>query len=120
MCICKCHKFPNTEKFAVEQVLCHGSYKMWLFTSKVRLASYVCGLLSVFFLAATLYIYLTIQSLNNLHGSIVVGNIVSILLATLFLLVLYNVEPQVEESGKKRDSNQHFFCVRPKENSIRR
>jgi hypothetical protein len=39
----------------------------------------------------TLFIYVTLPSLKNLHGRIVVCNVIAILLTTLSLMVVYNV-----------------------------
>jgi hypothetical protein len=51
----------------------------------------VCGCLSIVSLSVTLFIYVTLPSLKNLHGRIVVCNVIAILLTTLSLMVVYNV-----------------------------
>ena len=73
---------------------CKGA-KMRSLTQHFRVA-YVCGgCISCVFLTLTLYVYLTLPSLRNLHGKIVVFNVVSILLTTLLLVFLFNVRPAI-------------------------
>ena len=71
---------------------CEGP-TMNVLKSRFRIV-YICGgCLSCVFLIATLYIYLRLKSLKNLHGKIVVFNVVSILLTTVLLVILFNVRP---------------------------
>lgn len=77
-------------------VLCQGE-RMQQFMTHFRLAYVVCGCVSIIFLAITLYIYLTLPHLRNLHGKIVVSNIVSILMTTVFLLALFNVRAKIHD-----------------------
>ncbi len=83
-----------TQDFAndPDTVLCYGE-EMQRFTARFRQAYLACGCLSVVFLAVTLFLYLTLPVLKNLHGNIVVGNVVSILFTTLALMVMFNVRP---------------------------
>ena len=67
------------------------------FRAKFRLGYAACGAVSLIFLALTLYIYLTLPGLRNLHGNIVVGNIVSIFLTTLFLIMMFSAKPESED-----------------------
>ena len=64
-------------------------------THHFRIA-YVCGgCISCVFLAVTFYVYVRLPSLRNLHGKIVLFNVVSILLTTLLLVMLFNVRPAI-------------------------
>ena len=85
---------------------CFGE-RMMTFMKSLRLAYVVCGCFSIIFLAATLYVYLTLPSLRNLHGKIVVSNIIAILLTTILLLILFNVRAKSEDADLNKKENNN-------------
>ena len=70
----------------------------------IRAAYSFCGVFSLIFLIITMFVYMTLPSLKNLHGKIVLSNVSSILLTTKLLLIIYNVQKQdnFEESLQNR------------------
>ena len=68
------------------EVTCLGSY-----VRTVRLANTISGTVSCVFLLITFLVYIKLPEFNNLHGRIVLSNIVSILLVTLYLTVVYHL-----------------------------
>ena len=51
----------------------------------------ILGIISLVFLSITFIVYVSIPKLFNLHGKIVISNITSIFLVTLYILIFYNV-----------------------------
>lgn len=72
------------------------------FNKKVRSAYTFCGLISLVSLLITMFVYLTLPSLKNLHGKIVLSNVTSILFTTLLLIIIYNV--------KKKENNEELVA----------
>ena len=60
---------------------------------KYQLAFTVMGVISLVFLLITLYVYSAVPDLYNLHGKIVISNVVSIFLVTLYLIIVFNIPP---------------------------
>ena len=58
------------------------------------------GMVSLFSLAMTFIVYLSVPDLFNLHGKIVVSNVSSIFLVTSYIIVVYNVS-----------ATTSFFCI---------
>ena len=58
----------------------------------------VLGCFSIISLIVMILVYLLLPELRNHHGLIVVSCAFSTLLATLFLVIVYNFEPQLEET----------------------
>ena len=52
------------------------------------------GVISQIFLVITFLVYVVIPDLNNMHGKIVLSNVVSMFVVTLYLLIVYNTSPQ--------------------------
>ena len=69
---------------------------MYSLLARLRSAYTACGILSLFALSATLHVYRVLPALRNLHGRIVVGNVLAVLVTTLGLVLLYNARPQRE------------------------
>ena len=65
---------------------CLGSY-----VETVRLANTISVGISCFFLLLTLLVYIKLPELNNLQGKIVLSNIVSILLVSVYLCLVYHL-----------------------------
>ena len=74
----------ETEEEAV--LSCLGPY-----LDTVRLVNTLSGTVSCIFLFITFLVYIKLPELNNLHGKIVLSNIVSILLVTLYLSLVYHL-----------------------------
>ena len=51
----------------------------------------ILGIISLVFLSITFIVYVSIPKLFNLHGKIVISNITSIFLVTIYILIVYNV-----------------------------
>ena len=79
----------------------------------IRAAYSFCGVFSLIFLFITMFVYMTLPSLKNLHGKIVLSNVTSILLTTKLLLIIYNVKKQdnFEESLQKREEEEFLILV---------
>ena len=58
----------------------------------IRAAYTFCGVFSLIFLIITMFVYMTLPSLQNLHGKIVISNVASVLLTTKLLIIIYNVQ----------------------------
>jgi hypothetical protein len=58
----------------------------------------MAGIVSLVFLVLTLTLYLTLPELNNLHGKIISANLCYVFTTTSLLIVLYNVEPDSDDS----------------------
>lgn len=69
---------------------CLGSY-----VGTVRLANTISGAVSCIFLLITSLVYIKLPEFNNLHGKIVLSNIVSILVVTLYLSLVYHLPAQL-------------------------
>ena len=67
----------------------------------IRIFLTVCGVISLFCLLLTFLVYAIIPGFKNLHGKIVLNNIVSITLLTVYLLIVFNTEP----------SYSTYFCI---------
>lgn len=76
------------------------------FNKNVRFAYTFCGLFSIVFLIITLYVYLTLPSLKNLQGKIVLSNIASILCTTFLLIITYNVKKKEYNDDEKEEDEQ--------------
>ena len=76
------------------------------FNKRVRAAYTFCGLFSLVFLLITMFVYMTLPNLKNLHGKIVLSNVTSILFTTMLLVVIYNVRKNTpeKEEAKRNDS----------------
>ena len=61
------------------------------FCSIIRKINSVSGSISCIFLLVTFAVYLAVPEFNNLHGSIVISNITTIILTTAYLLLVYNL-----------------------------
>ena len=69
----------------MEESNCLGSY---IFT--IRLVNTISGVISCIFLIITFLVYVLVPELNNLHGKIVLSNVVSIFFLTSYLVLVYN------------------------------
>ena len=69
---------------------CLGSY-----AETVRLANTISVGISCFFLLITLVVYIKLPELHNLQGKIVLSNILSILLVSLYLCLVYHLTNQL-------------------------
>ena len=67
---------------------------------KYQIAFTVLGVISLVFLLVTFYVYKAVPDLYNLHGKIVISNVVSIFLVTLYLIIVFNIIP-----------SNSLFCV---------
>ena len=68
------------------QESCLGSY-----SETVRLANTISAGTSCFFLLLTFLVYIKVPELTNLHGQIVLSNILAILLVSLYLCLVYHL-----------------------------
>ena len=68
-----------------------GDEDLVAFNKRLRTAYTLCGLFSLVFLVITMFVYITLPSLKNLHGKIVLSNVTSVLLTTVLLVLIYNV-----------------------------
>ena len=77
-----------------EDMMCHQDNMEYhiLFT--------ILGIVSLLALVITFIVYVSVPDLFNLHGKIVVSNVTSIFLVTLYIIVVYNVSTEVS-----------FFCT---------
>jgi len=64
---------------------CIQGYQHFLLTFNT-----LSGIISCIFLVITFFVYVYVPELNNLHGKIVLCNVLSIFLTTVFLLCVYN------------------------------
>ena len=60
------------------------------YVSTLRLVNTISGIISCFFLVVTFLVYVRVPELNNIHGKIVVSNVVSIFFLTAYLVLVYN------------------------------
>ena len=67
---------------------------------KYEVAFTVLGVISLIFLLLTFYVYISLPDLYNLHGKIVLSNVVSAFLVTLYLIIVFNIIP-----------SQSIFCL---------
>ena len=65
----------------------------------IRAAYTFCGVFSLIFLIITMFVYMTLPSLQNLHGKIVISNVASVLLTTKLLIIMYNVHKKDHFEG---------------------
>jgi hypothetical protein len=63
-----------------------------LFYRTLRLTYSLAGLVSLFFLALSIFCYATLPEFQNMHGRIVTANLSFIFSTTLLLVILYNIE----------------------------
>ena len=83
---------------------CAYSLDLQRLSHHLRFIYSICGGLSIFFLLATLFFYLTLPDLGNFQGRIISCNVVSIIMTTFILLVLYNV-------ALDDDGSEEFFLT---------
>ena len=72
-------------QLVIEENSCIDSY---IFT--LRLVNTISGVISCIFLIITFLVYVLVPELNNLHGKIVLSNVVSIFFLTSYLVLVYN------------------------------
>jgi len=84
---------PLSEKCSTNHLESPEAYKL-LFTS--------LGVASQVFLIITFLVYMIIPDLNNIHGKIVLSNVVAMFLVTLYLITVYQTTS---------DHTQTIFCV---------
>ncbi|TRY61382.1 hypothetical protein TCAL_13240 [Tigriopus californicus] len=77
--------------------------------SAFRLVYIICGSFSALFLVITALIYVSLPHLRNLHGKLVLSNVISIFLTTLVLLFLFNVAPQSMQPGPHSPRHAEFL-----------
>ena len=80
------------------------------FNQKVRTAYTFCGLFSLVFLIITMFIYMTLPKLKNLHGKIVLSNVFSIFITTILLVMTYNVQ-NTDESEEFLIFVPSYVCI---------
>ena len=66
----------------------------------VKVMEWSGNYVSLVFLLVTFYVYKAVPDLYNLHGKIVISNVVSIFLVTLYLIIVFNIIP-----------SNSLFCV---------
>ena len=66
-------------------------------------------MVSLAFLLLTLYFYLALPDLRNFQGIIICAYILSIVLTTSLLIVIYNVRLQVYKLADDSDNQEEFF-----------
>ena len=77
------------------------------FNKRLRSAYSFCGLFSLVFLVITLFVYMTLPNLKNLHGKIVMSNVTSVLITTILLVLIYNVH----KGERNYDSGEFLIFV---------
>lgn len=77
--------------------------------SAFRLVYIICGSFSALFLMITALIYVSLPHLRNLHGKLVLSNVISIFLTTLVLLFLFNVAPQSMQPAPHSPRHAEFL-----------
>ena len=88
----------------MEENSCLGSH---VFT--IRLVNTVSGVISCIFLIITFLVYVWVPELNNLHGKIVLSNVVSIFFLTSYLVLVYNVSHVMTSTLCKISGRQNFY-----------
>ena len=80
------------EEFIVYEIewLTNIDWKMKMQNTPLRTFFSICGIVSLICLILTFLVYWIIPGFNNLHGKIVLSNIISITIFTVFLLIVYN------------------------------
>ena len=63
----------------------------------LRIANTISCLISCVFLIATFLVYMCLPDLNNLHGKIILSNVFTIFVVTLYLLLIYNGSQYLDE-----------------------
>jgi hypothetical protein len=91
---------PQTSRSNVTNNCNFESLHRWL-----RFAFTFCGFFSLPFLILTLFFYITLPELGNFQGNIICAYIISTLLTTICLIVIYNVSSDGDENGTE------FFIV---------
>ena len=79
----------------------------------IRAAYTFCGVFSLIFLIITMFVYMTLPSLQNLHGKIVISNVASVLLTTKLLIIIYNVQKKDHFEGQEGLIRGEFLILVP-------
>ena len=93
----------NISFLVMEENSCLGSH---VFT--IRLVNTISGVISCVFLIITFLVYVWVPELNNLHGKIVLSNVVSIFFLTSYLVLVYNGSQLLPPTLCKISGCQHF------------
>ena len=78
------------------ELFCLGSY-----LETFRLLNTITAVVSCVFLIITFLVYIKLPEFKNLHGKIVLSNIVSILVVTLYLSLVYHLPSQLDDIACK-------------------
>ena len=80
----------SSEEISSTDTIGDGNSCLGPYLSLLRLLNTLSGLISCVFLIITFLVYTFVPELNNLHGKIILSNVLSIFLLTAYLLVVYN------------------------------
>ena len=81
-----------------------------LLLSRMRLVYTICGFVSLFFLAVTVFFYSTLPELSNFQGYISCNYIVAVFLTTLLLTTSFNSRL---ESNFEDEDHEFFISLKP-------
>lgn len=109
--LCRMEEPETKQRLPSSEISCSTSDEFDLvdMNQKLRFWLTVSGFVSIFFLLLTLCFYITLPDLCNFQGSIICAYILSIILTTVLLVVIYNVKRDyfVHEA----DSKDEFFII---------
>ena len=78
-------KCVNRNEYDQRLLECFDLETKWL-----QLVNTISGSISCIFLVFTFVVYILVSDLNNLHGKIVLSNVISMFFLTIFLIIIYN------------------------------
>ena len=100
-------KLPNNIK--PKGNVCSREFDLVSFYRTLRIAYTISGVFSLLFLGLTIYLYMTLPSLNNFHCKLMSVNLLFIFLTTFLLILMYNVQPD----SQYNPNNSEFFVYIP-------
>ena len=88
---------------------CSREFDMVKFYRTLRIVYTITGLFSLFFLGLTIFLYMTLPSLNNFHCKLMSLNLLFIFLTTFLLILQFNIQP----ASRQHLNQEEFFLHTP-------
>ena len=81
-------------------------------TKWLQLVNTISGSISCIFLVVTFVVYILVSDLNNIHGKIVLSNVISMFFLTIFLIIIYNHSLDLQMAAcKSFGYGSYFFTM---------